>query len=107
MAAIFTNPLEKAAARINEIRQNCASYKIGKTGMLLEDRLNEPDYRDVYTAIEPVYESNSKEMCGFAEAQLIDAFINDPRCDNQKNGEHSLGDNLSDNSPFYVYVVSR
>ena len=104
---IFSSPLEKAVARINEIRLNCTSYKIGKTGQLLADRLNEPDYRDVYSAIEPVYESNSKEMCSYVESQLIDSFISDPKCDNVKDGEHSLGDELADNAPFYVYVVSR
>lgn len=105
--AIFTNPLEKAATRIKEIRQTCSSYKIGKTGMLLEERLKEPDYNGVYDAIEPVYESNSKEMCSFAEAQLIDAFINDPQCDNKKDGEHSIDDEMTDTPPYYVYVVSR
>ena len=105
--ATFTNPLEKAAARINEIRQSCTSYKIGKTGMLLESRLNEPDYKDDYTSIEPVYESNSKELCSFAESELINTFIDDPQCDNKKDGDHSIGDNLADTPPFYVYVVSR
>lgn len=103
----FKNPLEKAIARINEIRQTCSSYKIGKTGMLLEERLNEPDYNGVYNAIDPVYEAHSKEMCSCAEADLIDAFIDDPKCDNVKDGEHSIGDNLKDTPPYYVYVVSR
>ena len=73
--AIFNSPMDKAVARIKEIRQSCKSYKIGKTGMLLESRLNEPDYKDDYTSIEPVYESNSKELCSFAESELINTFI--------------------------------
>ncbi len=105
--AIFTNSLEKATARIKEIRQTSTSYKIGKTGMLLEERLKEPDYNGVYDAIEPVYESNSKELCSFAEAQLINAFINDTQCDNNKDGEHSIDDEMTDTPPYYVYVVSR
>ena len=104
---IFNDPIEKAVARINEICQSCTSYKIGKTGMLLESRLNEPDYKDNYTSIEPVYESNSKELCSYAESELINTFIDDPQCDNKKDGEHSLDDNLADTPPFYVYVVSR
>lgn len=105
--AIYNNPLEKAAARIKEIRQTCSVYKIGKTGMLLEERLKEPDYNGVYDAIEPVYESNSKEMCSYAEAHLIDAFIDDSKCNNEKDGEHSIGDEMKDNPPYYVYVVSK
>ena len=104
---IFNDPIEKAVARISEICQSCTSYKIGKTGMLLESRLNEPDYKDNYTSIEPVYESNSKELCSYAESELINTFIDDPQCDNKKDGEHSLDDNLADTPPFYVYVVSR
>lgn len=105
--ATFNNPLEKEAARINEIRETCNSYKIGKTGMLLEDRLREPDYNGVYEAIDPVYESQSKEMCSYVEAHLIDAFIEDPKCDNKKDGEQSIDDEMTDTPPYYVYVVSR
>lgn len=105
--AIFNNPIEKAVARIKEIRETCSSYKIGKTGMLLEDRLVESDYCGVYDAIEPVFESNSKEMCSYAEAQLIDAFVDDLKCDNEKDGEHSKGDEMKDTPPYYVYVVSK
>jgi len=105
--AKFNNALEKAVARINEIRETCSSFKIGKTGMLLEKRLQEPDYNGVYDAIDPVYEAYSKEVCSYAEAELIDKFINDPQCDNEKDGEHSIGDNLKDTPPYYVYVVSR
>lgn len=105
--ALFNSPMDKAVARIKEIRQNCQSYKIGKTGMLLESRLNEPDYKDVYTSIDPVYETNSKGLCSVAESELINSFIDDPQCDNKKDGEHSFLDNLADTPPFYVYVVSR
>ena len=38
---------------------------------------------------------------------LINTFIDDPQCDNKKDGDHSIGDNLADTPPFYVYVVSR
>ena len=105
--AIITNALGKAVCRIKEIREECKFYKIGKTGMLLADRLNEPDYRDKYTSIEPVYETSSKELCSYAESELINAFIEDDKCDNVKEGEQSLGDNLADNAPYYVYVVKR
>lgn len=105
--AVFDNALDEAAARIKEIRETCSSYKIGKTGTLLEERLKESDYNGVYDDIDPVFETNSKELCSYAEARLIDAFINDPKCNNKKDGEHSIGDKLEDTPPYYVYVVSR
>lgn len=70
-------------------------------------RLKELDYNGNYDAIEPVYESDNEEICYFAEASLIDAFINDPKNNNEKDEEHNIDDEITDTSPYYVNVVRK
>ena len=62
-------------ANIDAIIAECASFKIGKTGETLLDRLNQPDYNDVYTHIIRVF-TGTKENVGGMESYLINKFIN-------------------------------
>ena len=64
-----------AIAKIDAIISECASFKIGKTGERLLDRLNQPDYNDVYTHIVSVF-TGTKEDVDDMESYLIDKFIN-------------------------------
>lgn len=96
-----------AIDRINEIILKCISFKIGKTGEKLLDRLNQSDYNGYYTHIEKVF-VGTKDEVDIAEAFLINRYINHPKCDNKKDGEASIHDTMADNAEeYYVYVVWR
>lgn len=92
---------------VNQIIDTCESFKIGKTSMTLEDRKNEPDYRDTYNNITSVYESSNLILTSMAESQLIDAFISHPKCDNEKDGCESFNDHMGDGDSYQVYIVWR
>ena len=93
--------------KLNFIIGKCQSFKIGKTSMPLEDRRNEPDYRDVYTHIDSVDTFNNFILASVAEANLIDACISHPKCDNVKDGDQSLNDHMGTGSTYQVYIVWR
>lgn len=96
-----------AIDRINEIIPKCKSFKIGKSGEKLLDRLNQPDYNGYYTHIEKVF-VGTKEEVDEAEAFLIDRYIGHPKCDNKKDGDASIYDTMADDADeYYVYVVWR
>lgn len=90
------------------IAHQSKSFKIGKTGMEIKERLNEPDYRLFYNHIESVYDTNSAVEASKAESYLIDKYINNPKCDNDKDGDHSMNDTMADDGDSYhVYFVWR
>ena len=92
---------------LNEIIYSCEAFKIGKTAMELEERRSEPDYRDTYPNIVSVYESSNLILASKAEADLIDACINHPKCQNKKDGSESLNDRMGDGKNYQVYIVWR
>lgn len=92
---------------LQQIVDQCKSFKIGKTSMELEDRRNEPDYIDTYPYIDSLYKSKSEILASVAESELIDACINHPKCDNKKYGEQSLNDHMGDGGNYQVYIVWR
>lgn len=91
----------------NQIIDTCKSFKIGKTSMSLEDRRDEDDYRDTYPNIASLYESNNQILTSIAESQLINACINHPKCDNEKDGDKSLNDHMGNGDSYQVYIVWR
>ncbi len=93
--------------KFNFIIDRCQSFKIGKTSMSLDDRRNKDDYRDLYPNIESVDKFNNFLLASVAEAELIDACINHPKCDNEKNGDQSLNDHMGTGSTYQVYIVWR
>lgn len=96
-----------AIAKIDAIISECASFKIGKTGERLLDRLNQPDYNDVYTHIVSVF-TGTKEDVDDMESYLIDKFINHPKCDNKKDGDASNNDTMAEDADgYHDYVVWR
>lgn len=92
---------------LNQVVDKCRSFKIGKTSLDLEDRRNEPDYIDTYSNIASLYKSGNKILVSVAESQLIDSFIDHPKCDNTKDGDESLNDSMGDGDVYQVYIVWR
>lgn len=101
----FAQSQRDAMSKIDAIIAKCASFKIGKTGESLYDRLNQPDYSCSYSAIEPLF-SGSKGDVDDMESYLIDKYINHPKCDNKKDGGTSNNDTMArDAETYHVYVV--
>ena len=93
--------------KLNFIIDRWKSFKIGKTSMSLEDRRSQQDYNELYPNIGSVYESNNFILTSMAEAQLIDEYINHPKCDNVKDGDQSINDHMGDGDTYQVYIVWR
>lgn len=103
----FAQLQREAIVKIDAIIAECASFKIGKTGEALLDRLNQPDYNDVYTHIISVF-VGAKEDVDDMESYLINKFINHPLCDNKKDGYASNNDTMAEDADgYHVYVVWR
>jgi hypothetical protein len=101
----FAQSQREAIEKIDAIISECTSFKIGKTGERLLDRLNQPDYNDVYTHIVSVF-TGTKEDVDSMESYLINTYLNHPKCDNKKDGGASKNDTMADGSEKYqVYVV--
>lgn len=97
----------EAMAKIDTIIAQCTSFKIGKTGETLLDRLSQPDYNDVYTHIISVF-TGTKENVDDMESYLINKFINHPQCDNKKDGDASNNDTMAEDAKeYHVYVVYK
>jgi len=103
----FSSDKSKAVAAIAAIFPDCESFKIGKTGDTLNDRLDQYDYKEEYKFkhIAPVYKTKSKSLASRMEAELIDYFSDRNKCENIKDGEKSLKDKMADANTYYVYVV--
>lgn len=99
---------EARRKQIDEVISKCVSFKIGKTGMTLEERGNSPDYANKYKWIEPLYESSNLDDVSRMEAHLINNYINRTCCDNEKDGAASIYDHMADDATkYYVYIVWR
>ena len=92
-----------ATKNVETIIPDCSSFKIGKTGDELLDRLS--NYHNEYSKIRSVYVGTKSEVDDM-ESYLINNFINHPKCDNKKDGVASNNDSMIDNAEKYqVYVV--
>ena len=96
-----------AVRKIEEILPSCRNFKIGKTGEPVEDRWNQPDYRDAYKHKKVVYSSKHRKNVDEMEAYLINKYRHHlSNCDNEKGGNESINDEMVQNAPkYYVYVV--
>lgn len=92
--------------KIEEVIDKCTSFKIGKTGMTLEERGNSSDYASKYKWIQEVFASKDPTEVSQMEAHLINHYINYSKCDNEKNGVSSIHDEMKDGAEkYYVYLV--
>ena len=97
---------QAAEKKVEEVIAKCTHFKIGKTGQMLEDRKNQPDYSTTYEKIGKIFVSTSKDEVSKMEAYLIDKYKNHPKCDNEKDGEASVHDTMTeDTNEYIVYVV--
>lgn len=103
----FAQSQRDAMVKIDAIISECKSFKIGKTGEALLDRLNQPDYNDVYTHIVSVFTGAKKDVDDM-ESYLINKYISHPKCDNKKDGDASNNDTMSEDAEGYsVYIVCK
>ena len=101
----FAQSQREAIAKIDAIISECTSFKIGKTGQTLLDRLIQPDYNDIYTRITSVFDGNQEDVNNM-ESYLINKYINHPKCDNKKDGDASNNDTMKKNADeYFVYIV--
>ena len=100
--------IRKAIDIVNKVASECQSFKIGKTHSI-SDRMSKDDYTDKYKNVLPLYSSKSKELVSYVEAIFIDACMTElsSLCDNKKDGEDSLNDQMKESNMYYVYIVWR
>lgn len=104
---LFSSDLMRIVCSINQAKNDWIHFKIGKAGESAEERFLQEDYRNTYDGICEVYASTSKTLVDKMEAALIDHFINDPKCDNHKDGDQSVNDNMKESRRYIVYVVYK
>jgi hypothetical protein len=103
----FAQSQREAIEKIDAIISECTSFKIGKTGEALLDRLNQPDYNDVYTHIVSVFTGTKKDVDDM-ESYLINKYVSHPKCDNKKDGDASKNDTMAEDAEgYHVYVVCK
>lgn len=89
--------------KVDAIILKCSSFKIGKTGDTLDDRLN--NYDEAYNHIDSVFSGGELEVDDM-ESYLIDKYIDDPKCDNKKDGSASNNDIMAEDAEMYqVYIA--
>lgn len=94
-----------AVVKIETIETVCNHFKIGKTGQIPEDRFDS-NYANYYDSIMVVYSSNNPDDVSQMEADLIDYYEGHPKCDNIKDGDESINDQMtSKNGQYITYVV--
>ena len=92
-----------AVDRVSELLPKCQSFKIGKTGDGLNNRLSK--YNGEFEEIKDVYKGTKTEVDDM-ESILIDKFSVHPKCKNKKDGAASNNDPVAEDAEEYqVYVV--
>ena len=104
---MFSSDMPKIASFIASCAKDWSSFKIGKSGMTAEERFSESDYNGVYDDIKVVYKSSSIDNVSKMEATLINLFKNNEKCENIKDGQGSVNDNMTTSSEYIVYVVYK
>lgn len=98
----YQRDLNDAKKEIGSLANRVESFKIGKTGKTKEERFSEPDYDGVYDDIEVVYTSQDADFVSKMEADLIEEFQGNPKCDNIRTTDK---DEMSESKEYSVYVV--
>ena len=104
---MFTSDKLTIIRDIMDYARKWSSFKIGKSGVTAEERFSEPDYNGIYNNIMVVYESPSADNVSKMEASLIDSFKDNEKCENIKDGDGSVNDNMTTSSEYIVYVVYK
>lgn len=99
--------MRQAVKKVAVIAENAQSFKIGKTGIGLDERLAEPDYDGVYKHIVALVRDSNPDVISDYESALIDRFLENEKCDNKKDGEQSENDTMAKANAYYVYLVWR
>ena len=92
--------LKNYKAKIEQIAQKATRFKIGETGLSLNQRLKA--YNKTYQKILPITRSVHRDKIDAIEAKLIAHFINHPKCDNLNTG--SAGE-MTESALYRIYVV--
>lgn len=104
----YKEQLTFAVININYLIHRGYKFKIGKTHKTAAERLKDEDYqKQGYTQCYGLFYCKSKGIASVAEAELIDYFINDELCQNEKDGAHSINDQLGDSDEYCVYVAFK
>lgn len=83
------------------------SYKIGKTGERADERFKN-GYEDEYDEIKVLYMDKNPDKVSIMESILIDSCKKDPKCQNVKDGGHSVNDLMTDkNGEYITYIVYK
>lgn len=77
-------------------------FKIGKTGQTLEDRFSKSTYKEDYKGIIPVHVSDDPDEISQLEADLIENFKDNPKCDNNRTTDK---DEMTESDKYTLYVV--
>lgn len=104
---MFSADLMRIVASIDQAKNEWTHFKIGKAGETADERFQQEGYRNTYDGICEVYVSTSRTLVDKMEASLIDHFISDPKCDNHKDGDQSINDNMKESGRYIVYVVYK
>ena len=99
----FKLNLTSIKSEIDKIEENSQYFKIGKTGQTPEERFE--NYKSDYDEIKPLYASSVPNVIDDAESELIDAYIDHPKCKNERNGDLSENDPMKDSGEYCVYIV--
>lgn len=96
--------LRSCEVSINAVMSQVEKFKIGKIGDTCDERL--ANYNGEYDKIISLHESSDKDEISRLEADLINMFIHNNKCMNEKDGEDSINDPMTDeNNNYIVYMV--
>lgn len=88
--------------RADSIIKNSGTFKIGKTGQLLESRFNS-EYRTHFDNIKKLYSSKNEQLINELESTLNSHYFRHPKNSNLKEG--SAGDMTDSNNNYLLYIV--
>lgn len=99
--------ITKVMNKMSSIIKLSCSYKIGKTGERADERFKN-GYEDEYDEIKVLYTDKSPNKVSRMESILIDSCKEDPKCQNVKDGGHSVNDWMTDkNGEYITYIVYK
>lgn len=99
--------ITKVMNKMSSIIKVSCSYKIGKTGERTDERFKN-GYEDEYDEIKVLYTDKSPNKVSRMESILIDSCKEDPKCQNVKDGGHSVNDWMTDkNGEYITYIVYK
>lgn len=104
----YREQFNSAVINIYYLIQRGCRFKIGKTHKTAAERLKDADYQSQgYTQCYGLFYSKSKVLVNYVESLLIDHFINNEFCKNEKDGCHSINDQMGESDEYCVYVAFK